>query len=79
KNTTDDRILSLLDNDNEEIKQENANKNPTILNVQRDYMAGEVSKDISRRYLIPEDIYRAHQEGIIHFHDMDYFANHMHN
>ena len=79
KNTTDDKILSLLDNDNEEIKQENANKNPTILNVQRDYMAGEVSKDISRRYLIPEDIYRAHQEGIIHFHDMDYFANHMHN
>lgn len=79
KNTTDDKILSLLDNDNEEIKQENANKNPTILNVQRDYMAGEVSKDISRRYLIPEDIYRAHKEGIIHFHDMDYFANHMHN
>lgn len=79
QNTTDVSILSLLDDNNEEIKQENANKNPTIINVQRDYMAGEISKDISRRYLIPEDIYKAHKEGIIHFHDMDYFANHIHN
>ena len=79
QNTTDISILSLLDDNNEEIKQENANKNPTIINVQRDYMAGEISKDISRRYLIPEDIYKAHKEGLIHFHDMDYFANHIFN
>lgn len=79
KNTTDETILSLLEDDNEELKQENANKNPTIINVQRDYMAGEVSKDLSHRYLIPEDIYKAHKEGIIHFHDMDYFANRIYN
>lgn len=75
KNTTDERILSLLDDSNEEIKQENSNKNPTILNVQRDYMAGEVSKDLCERYLVPSDIWKAHKEGIIHFHDSDYFAN----
>ena len=68
KNTTDSAILN---NSNEEIKQENANKNPTVINVQRDYMAGEVSKDISQRYLIPEDIWKAHKSGIIHFHDSD--------
>ena len=79
KNTTDASILSLLDDNNEELKQENANKNPTVINVQRDYMAGEVSKDICHRYLIPEDIWKAHKEGIIHFHDMDYFANRIHN
>lgn len=79
KNTTDDNILSLIDNNNEILKQENANKNPTIINVQRDYMAGEVSKDMCRRYIIPEDIYQAHKDGIIHFHDMDYFLNPMHN
>ena len=79
KNTTDISILSLLDNTNEELKQENANKNPTVINVQRDYMAGEVSKDLCRRYLIPEDIYKAHKEGFIHFHDTDYFANREHN
>lgn len=78
-NTTDSEILSLLDDTNEEIKQENANKNPTIINVQRDYMASVVSKDISKRYLIPEDIYRAHNQGLIHFHDMDYYANHIYN
>ena len=79
KNTTDASILSLLDDNNEELKQENANKNPTVINVQRDYMAGEVSKDITRRLLLDEDIAKAHQEGIIHFHDADYFAQHMHN
>lgn len=79
KNTTDASILSLLDDNNEELKQENANKNPTIINVQRDYMAGEVSKDLCHRYLIPEDIWKAHKEGIIHFHDSDYFANRIHN
>ena len=79
KNTTDASILSLLDDNNEELKQENANKNPTVINVQRDYMAGEVSKDLCHRYLIPEDIWKAHKEGIIHFHDMDYFANRIHN
>ena len=79
KNTTDNAILALLADSNEELKQENANKNPTIINVQRDYMAGEMSKDLSRRYLIPEDIWKAHQEGIIHFHDTDYFANPEHN
>lgn len=78
-NTTDDKILALLNGDNEEIKQENANKNPTIVSTMRDYMAGEVSKDISRRYLIPSDIWKAHKEGIIHFHDMDYFAMPEHN
>ena len=79
KNTIDDRVLSLLNGENEEIQQENANKNPNIVSTMRDYMAGEVSKDISQRYLIPSDIYDAHKEGIIHFHDMDYFAMPIHN
>ncbi len=78
-NTTDDRILSLIECNNEEVKQENANKNPTINAVQRDYMAGEVSKDITRRILLPQDIVDAHEAGIIHFHDSDYYAQHMHN
>ncbi|MBQ7415416.1 MAG: anaerobic ribonucleoside-triphosphate reductase [Oscillospiraceae bacterium] len=78
-NTTDDRILSLIECNNEEVKQENANKNPTINAVQRDYMAGEVSKDITSRILLPKDIVDAHEAGIIHFHDSDYFAQHMHN
>ena len=78
-NTTDDRILSLIESNNEEVKQENANKNPTINAVQRDYMAGEVSKDITRRILLPRDIVEAHEAGIIHFHDSDYYAQHMHN
>ncbi len=78
-NTTDDRILSLIESNNEEVKQENANKNPTINAVQRDYMAGEVSKDITRRILLPKDIVEAHEAGIIHFHDSDYYAQHMHN
>lgn len=78
-NTTDDKILSLIENDNEEVKQENSNKNPTIVSVQRDYMAGEVSKDLSKRVLLPPEIVRAHEEGIIHFHDSDYYAQHMHN
>ena len=78
-NTTDDKIISLIECNNEEVKQENSNKNPTVNSVQRDYMAGEVSKDITRRLLLPEDIVKAHEEGIIHFHDADYFAQHMHN
>ncbi len=78
-NTTDDKILTLIECNNEEVKQENANKNPTVNSVQRDYMAGEVSKDITRRILLPEDIVNAHEEGLIHFHDADYFAQHMHN
>ena len=78
-NTTDEQILSLLEFDNEEVKQENSNKNPTINSVQRDYMAGEVSKDITRRFLLPDDVLEAHEKGIIHFHDADYFAQHMHN
>ena len=78
-NTTDDRILSLIECNNEEVKQENSNKNPTVNSVQRDYMAGEVSKDITRRILLPQDIVKAHEEGLIHFHDADYFAQHMHN
>ena len=78
-NTTDDQILSLLECNNEEVKQENSNKNPTVNSVQRDYMAGEVSKDITRRILLPKDIVEAHEQGIIHFHDADYFAQHMHN
>ena len=78
-NTTDDRILSLIECNNEEVKQENANKNPTINAVQRDYMAGEVSKDITSRILLPKEIVDAHDAGIIHFHDSDYFAQHMHN
>ena len=79
KNTTDARILAIVDGKNEEAKQENANKNPILNSTQRDYMAGEVSKDITNRYLLPEDIQKAHSEGIIHFHDADYFAQHMHN
>ena len=78
-NTTDDRILSLIECNNEEVKQENANKNPTINAVQRDYMAGEVSKDITNRILLPKEIVDAHNAGIIHFHDSDYYAQHMHN
>ena len=78
-NTTDNQILTLIECNNEEAKQENANKNPTVNSVQRDYMAGEVSKDLTRRMLLPEDIVKAHEEGIIHFHDMDYYAQHMHN
>jgi len=78
-NSTDQQILSLLECANEEVKQENSNKNPTVVSVQRDYMAGEVSKDITRRFLLDEDIVQAHNEGIIHFHDADYFAQHMHN
>ena len=78
-NTTDDRILSLIECNNEEVKQENANKNPTINAVQRDYMAGEVSKDITKRILLPQEVVSAHEAGIIHFHDSDYYAQHMHN
>ncbi len=78
-NTTDDRILTLIESNNEEVKQENANKNPTINAVQRDYMAGEVSKDITKRILLPQEIVDAHEAGIIHFHDSDYYAQHMHN
>ncbi|HIZ82954.1 MAG TPA: anaerobic ribonucleoside-triphosphate reductase [Firmicutes bacterium] len=78
-NTTDNQILSLIECNNEEVKQENSNKNPTVNSVQRDYMAGEVSKDITKRLLLPPDIVEAHEQGIIHFHDMDYYAQHMHN
>lgn len=78
-NTTDEQILSLIECANEEVKQENSNKNPTVNSVQRDYMAGEVSKDLTRRILLPEDIVKAHDEGLIHFHDADYFSQHMHN
>ena len=78
-NTTDDQILSLIECSNEEVKQENSNKNPTVNSVQRDYMAGEVSRDLTRRFLLPDEVVRAHEEGIIHFHDSDYFAQHMHN
>ena len=78
-NTTDDKIMSLIECNNEEVKQENSNKNPTVNSVQRDYMAGEVSKDITRRLLLPPDIVKAHEDGSIHFHDADYFAQHMHN
>ena len=79
KNTTDDAILSLIECNNEDVKQENSNKNPTILSTQRDYMAGEVSKDLTRRVFLPKDIVEAHDAGIIHFHDSDYFAQHSHN
>ncbi len=79
KNTTDDKILSLIECNNEEVKQENSNKNPTVNSVQRDYMAGEVSKDLTQRVLLPADVVAAHNEGLIHFHDSDYFAQHMHN
>ena len=78
-NTTDDKILSLIECNNEEVKQENSNKNPTVNSVQRDYMAGEVSKDLTMRILLPPEIVKAHEEGIIHFHDADYYAQHMHN
>ena len=78
-NTTDDKILSLIECCNEEAKQENANKNPTVNSVQRDYMAGEVSRDITSRILLPQEIVEAHEQGIIHFHDTDYYAQHMHN
>ncbi len=78
-NSTDEQILSLLEFDNEEVKQENSNKNPAVNSVQRDYMAGEVSKDITRRFLLPPEIVEAHEQGLIHFHDADYFAQHMHN
>ena len=78
-NTTDEQIMSLIECNNEEVTQENSNKNPTVNSVQRDYMAGEVSKDITRRFLLPPDIVEAHEQGVIHFHDADYFAQHMHN
>ncbi|MGI6106990.1 MAG: anaerobic ribonucleoside-triphosphate reductase [Lachnospiraceae bacterium] len=78
-NTTDEQILSLIECNNEEVKQENSNKNPTVNSVQRDYIAGEVSKDITKRFLLPQDIVEAHEQGIIHFHDADYYAQHMHN
>ena len=78
-NTTDERIMSLIECSNEDLKQENSNKNPTVNSIQRDYMAGEVSKDLTRRILLPPDIVKAHEDGIIHFHDADYFAQHMHN
>ena len=78
-NTTDNQILTLIECNNEEVKQENSNKNPTVNSVQRDYMAGEVSKDLTKRILLPQDIVEAHEQGIIHFHDADYFAQHMHN
>lgn len=78
-NTTDEKILSLIECENEEVKQENSNKNPTVSSVQRDYMAGEVSKDLTERLLLSQDIVQAHKEGILHFHDADYFAQHMHN
>ena len=78
-NSTDEQILSLIECNNEEVKQENSNKNPTVNSVQRDYMAGEISKDITRRFLLPQEVTDAHEKGIIHFHDADYFAQHMHN
>ena len=78
-NSTDKQIMSLLERNNEEVKQENSNKNPLVNSVQRDYMAGEVSKDITKRFLLPQDVMEAHEQGIIHFHDSDYFAQHMHN
>ena len=78
-NTTDKQIFSLIDCQNEEVKQENSNKNPTVNSVQRDYMAGEVSKDLTKRFLLPENVWKAHEEGLIHFHDADYFAQRMHN
>ena len=78
-NTTDNRILSLIECNNEDVKQENSNKNPAVNSVQRDYMAGEVSRDLTQRMLLPEDIVEADKQGIIHFHDSDYYAQHMHN
>lgn len=79
RNTTDDTILSLIESNNEEVKQENSNKNPSVVSVQRDYMAGEVSKDLAMRELLPQDVVQAHKDGILHFHDADYYAQHMHN
>lgn len=79
KNTTDDKVFALINCQNEEVKQENSNKNPTVNSVQRDYMAGEMSKDLTKRFLLPPDIWKAHEEGLIHFHDADYFAQRMHN
>lgn len=79
KNTTDDKVFSLIDCQNEEVKQENSNKNPTVNSVQRDYMAGEMSKDLTKRFLLPAHIWQAHEDGLIHFHDADYFAQRMHN
>ncbi len=79
KNTTDDKVFALIDCQNEEVKQENSNKNPTVCSVQRDYMAGEMSKDLTKRFLLPNNIWKAHEEGLIHFHDADYFAQRMHN
>lgn len=79
KNTTDDKIMALIECNNEEVKQENSNKNPSVNSVQRDYMAGEVSKDLAMRVLLPKDVVTAHNEGVIHFHDSDYYAQHMHN
>lgn len=79
RNTTDDKILSLIECNNEDVKQENSNKNPAVNSVQRDYMAGEVSKDLTMRLMLPKDIVKAHEEGMIHFHDADYYAQHMHN
>lgn len=79
RNTTDDTILSLIESNNEEVKQENSNKNPSVVSVQRDYMAGEVSKDLAMRELLPQDVVQAHKDGLIHFHDADYYAQHMHN
>ena len=78
-NSTDKQILSLVECNNEEVIQENSNKNPTVNSVQRDYMAGEVSKDITRRFLLPPEIVEAHESGVIHFHDSDYFAQREHN
>lgn len=78
-NSTDESILAIINNTNEEVKQENSNKNPTVNSVQRDYMAGEVSKDLTRRILLPPDVVRAHDAGILHFHDADYFSQRMHN
>ena len=78
-NSTDKKIFALIDGENEVIKQENSNKNPTINSVQRDYMAGEVSKDLTKRFLLPEHVWKAHEEGLIHFHDADYFAQKMQN
>ena len=78
-NTTDDRILTLVEYDNEEVKEENSNKNPMVVSVQRDYVAGEVSRDLTGRLLLPEDVVQAHREGLIHFHDTDYYVQHMYN
>ena len=78
-NTTDAQIMTIIESQNEEAKQENSNKNPLLASTQRDYMAGEVSKDITKRFLLPDDVWDAHEKGLIHFHDADYFAQHIHN